>query len=51
MNVTFFNETKIFEWTLNFWMELLKLIKQRKTEGKCKLHNWIELLNRKHIIE
>ena len=26
----FLNETKFFEWTCNFWMKLLKLIKQHK---------------------
>ena len=37
MNIAFFSETKVFEWKLNFWMKLLKLIKQHKTEGKSKL--------------
>ena len=33
----FLNEYNIFEWTWNFWMKLMKLIKQHKTEGKSKL--------------
>ena len=37
MNITFLNETKIFEWAWNFWIKLLKLVKKHKTEGKSKL--------------
>ena len=25
VNIRFFNETKVFEWKLDFWMKLLKL--------------------------
>ena len=37
MNITFLNETRFSELTWNFWMKLLKLIKQHKTERKSKL--------------
>ena len=30
MNITILNETKLFEWTWNFWIKLLKMIKQYK---------------------
>ena len=37
-NKVFFNEhNNIFEWKLYFWMKLLKLIKQSKTERKSSL--------------
>ena len=47
MDITFFNETTIFEWAWNFWMKILKLIKLYKTEGKSKLSDKLIIIESK----
>ena len=36
VNIKFLSEIKAFEWKWNFWVTLLKFIKQHKTEQKSK---------------